>query len=493
MSSRGITSLHRRSIFEPQCTHLTMTRIYDPALLCIACHQPGSNGWIYACTQDREDLIEHAICRGEMASFDVLGDHLSRELVMRKGTPAAREDKLSFFQETTQTRMSNYRPDQVAAILRQRENVHTTIQLQRLRNDSTEIINSRTFSTGFEGAPGPFEFKKPWVCNVREECQYRVCPRCRPASADRSFLSLNAVANGEVPPTAATGFGFHIMGERPIVNADILKNLGSPSVATVRNAGSASGELTKALTPLQPPQPSPVTNTGRSSFRSHESIKQLFPGPMVVARVTDSDFDDVDDDASLSQKQTPQSDTPGSLKHSPRCVNLGAYADPSSDTGLGPVSRLPWTPPPSRGPNDEDTPSMDQVATMAADLGIAEDISSSPMSDCPEASGYGLAAAQELNSVLHHHETRHPLQPMDNNNNNNNAMHPQVVEPATGSFRGQAGEFEGEEADAPSPPPPKTLPGDSEKFSASVVKVGHGVAVLEESVELGVPDVITQA
>ncbi|PNY26722.1 Uncharacterized protein TCAP_03351 [Tolypocladium capitatum] len=487
MSSRGITSLHRRSIFEPQCTHLTMTRIYDPALLCMACNQQGPDGWIYACTQDREDLIEHAICKGEMASFDVLGDHLSKDLLLRKGSPAAREDKLSFFQETTQKQMANYRPDQVATILRQRENVHSTIQLQRLRNDSTEIINSRTFSTGFEGAPGPFDFKKPWVCNVQEECQYRVCPRCRPASADRAFLSLNAIANGEVPPTAATGFGFHIMGERPIINANNLKNLGSGSVATVKTAGPASGGLAKARAPLQTSQPSTVTGT--SSFKSHENMKQLFSSPMTVARVTDSDFDDIDDDASLSQKQRLESDTPGSLKQSPPCVNLRAYADPNSDAGLSPVSRLPWTPPPSRGPNDDDTPSTDQVATMAADLSIANDISSSPMFEYPEASGHGLTAAQGLISALPHHEARHTLQQVDKNNE----THPQVMEPATGGFRGQAGdESEGVEVDAPSPPPRKTLSCDTEKFTASPVKVGHGVAVLEESVELGVPDVITQ-
>ncbi|POR35102.1 Uncharacterized protein TPAR_04693 [Tolypocladium paradoxum] len=489
MSSRGITSLHRRCIFEPQCTHLTMTRIYDPALLCMACHQPGPNGWIYACTQDREDLIEHAICKGEMASFDVLGVHLSRELVMRKGSPAAREDKLSFFQETTQKRMSNYRPDQVATLLRQRQNVHTTIQLQRLRNDSTEIINSHAFSTGFEGAPGPSDFKKPWVCNIREECQYRVCPRCRPASADRAFLSLNAVANGEVPPTAATGFGFHIMGERPIVDADIIKNLESRSFEAVRNARSASGKLTKALTPLQPSQPSPVTSTDRNSSRSRESIKQLLSSPMAVARVADSDFDDVDDDASLSQKPTPESDTPGSLKHSPRCVNLGAYADPNSNAGLGPVSRLPWTPPPSRGPNDEDTPSMDQVATMAADLSVPTDTNSSSASDYPEAAGHGPTAAQGLISALPRHETRHPLQLVKENN----AIHPQGMESVTGTIRGQANESEDlEAADTPSPSPLKTVPGGTGKFTSSPVKLGHGVAVLEESVELGVPDVITQ-
>ena len=65
MSSPRTTGLRKRLKFEPQCTHLTMTRIYGSGLLCKACQQPGPNGWIYACTQDREDLIEHAICRGE--------------------------------------------------------------------------------------------------------------------------------------------------------------------------------------------------------------------------------------------------------------------------------------------------------------------------------------------------------------------------------------------------------------------------------------------
>lgn len=50
--------------FKPQCTHLTMTRIYGFELVCDACHRSGPFGWVYCCTQDREDLIEHCVAHG---------------------------------------------------------------------------------------------------------------------------------------------------------------------------------------------------------------------------------------------------------------------------------------------------------------------------------------------------------------------------------------------------------------------------------------------
>ena len=62
---------------------------------------------------------------------------------------------------------------------------------------------------------------------------YKICPFCRPSAADRAYLSLNAVANGEIPPTAATGFGFHLLGERPVVDANVVRNIGLRSAPPV--------------------------------------------------------------------------------------------------------------------------------------------------------------------------------------------------------------------------------------------------------------------
>lgn len=42
---------------------------------------------------------------------------------VRKGSAEARRDKLSFLSELTPEKMACYRPDQIATILRQREQV----------------------------------------------------------------------------------------------------------------------------------------------------------------------------------------------------------------------------------------------------------------------------------------------------------------------------------------------------------------------------------
>lgn len=65
MHKNAPPGLHRHSTFQPQCTHATMTRIYSPTLLCSSCRYPGPSGWLYQCTQDREDLIEDAVKQGE--------------------------------------------------------------------------------------------------------------------------------------------------------------------------------------------------------------------------------------------------------------------------------------------------------------------------------------------------------------------------------------------------------------------------------------------
>ena len=43
---------------------------------------------------------------------------------------------------------------------------------------------------------------------------------------ERSYLSLNAVADGELPATAITGFGFHYQKERPVALVEHVQNLG---------------------------------------------------------------------------------------------------------------------------------------------------------------------------------------------------------------------------------------------------------------------------
>lgn len=75
---------------------------------------------------------------------------------------------------------------------------------------------------------------KPWLRNHTKPCTYTICPRCRPGAAERAFISLDGVADGDVAPTAAVGYGFHSMGYRPVVDANILRTIGDRETMAVR-------------------------------------------------------------------------------------------------------------------------------------------------------------------------------------------------------------------------------------------------------------------
>ncbi len=66
--------------------------------------------------------------------------------------------------------------------------------------------------------------KKSWF--PTQECQFKCCPRCRPTFYERSYLSLDAVANGELPAIAITGLGFQCQNERPVALVKHVRNLG---------------------------------------------------------------------------------------------------------------------------------------------------------------------------------------------------------------------------------------------------------------------------
>ncbi|KPM39909.1 hypothetical protein AK830_g6640 [Neonectria ditissima] len=171
-------------------------------------------------------------------AFDELGQVLTEELGVRKRSPAAREDKLCFLSEITPAQMAEYRPDQVAKILRQRENgqLQNVIERERLKKNSAVLLGPLRQTNGIDERSQDANYSSRWICADDEECQYKVCPFCRPSYADRSVLRLNAAADGELSPTAATGFGFHVLGERPVVDANILKRIGlRPPPAPVRS------------------------------------------------------------------------------------------------------------------------------------------------------------------------------------------------------------------------------------------------------------------
>jgi hypothetical protein len=87
---------------------------------------------------------------------------------------------------------------------------------------SPSSINDRNPSPSPPAKP----IKKPWIPIPGGECQFKCCNVCRPTLADRSWLSLNGIVNGEMPATAVCGFGFNLARKRPISKVKHVLNLG---------------------------------------------------------------------------------------------------------------------------------------------------------------------------------------------------------------------------------------------------------------------------
>lgn len=61
---------------------------------------------------------------------------------------------------------------------------------------------------------------------------------------------------------------------------------------------------------------------------------------------------------------------PGRLKHSPRCDNLAAFAEPKEILNHGSSIRPPWTPPPSPSPYGHKTATETHSVGLAAEKSI---------------------------------------------------------------------------------------------------------------------------
>ncbi|KAI1337825.1 hypothetical protein F5Y15DRAFT_417614 [Xylariaceae sp. FL0016] len=214
-----------------------MTRIYDSQYVCNTCRRPGPQGYLYRCTQDREYLIEEAVRAGRPVSFDLVGLKFATQISLGPRCAERRSDKLNFFEEISVDDLVTYSPSQISTILRQRENLLEVARLESRKTREGCVSFPPGFSPGYlsrvadilSATRSPGE-TRPWIPEQQEECQAKYCHRCRPSCKDRAFLSLNGVLSGEIPPTAASSFGFGRLGTRPIYDANVVKNIGLRAV-----------------------------------------------------------------------------------------------------------------------------------------------------------------------------------------------------------------------------------------------------------------------
>ncbi|KAI0402925.1 hypothetical protein F4802DRAFT_617216 [Xylaria palmicola] len=235
-------------------------------------------------THDREHLITDALEKDRrLVVFDSLGVLLLRpETIPGSRSPETRANRLSLFEEITSEQLKTYSPSQVATLLKQRENVLDVLSQQhQAAGEAQRLYYPSGSDRGHllrppPGLGGEATAAKPWVPRTNEECQARFCHGCRPSCSMRAYLSLDGVLNGEVPPTAATGFGFHRMGTRPIVNAKLLEQIGLRPVPLPRVQPQYHAALLGYDDKHRPPYTPPCTPSSWTGIRQLVGTTSMF-------------------------------------------------------------------------------------------------------------------------------------------------------------------------------------------------------------------------
>nr|XP_036583754.1 uncharacterized protein CTRU02_06393 [Colletotrichum truncatum]KAF6792897.1 hypothetical protein CTRU02_06393 [Colletotrichum truncatum] len=230
------------------CTHVTMVRVYSYVLRCDSCDNYGPFGWLYRCSQDREEILRDSIFCGDEVTFDDLGKQLITAVQPRHRGPEKRAgNAASFLEEMPSNHIAKtYTSDQLLTIFHQRKHLGNVLRRESVRKTAATVTESNTY----ELEEFLDQSANPWVPSLKEECQYKICPYCRPGGADRAYISLDGIADGSIPATAATGFGFHLFRQRPICNSKLVANLGlrSSSTSGASTSSSASYESPSSKT-----------------------------------------------------------------------------------------------------------------------------------------------------------------------------------------------------------------------------------------------------
>lgn len=145
----------------------------------------------------------------EKEHFDIYGEMFSHLLKRPDRGPAARSDRLSLLDELTPAQLESLSAPQLAQLLQQRGRA-----------------NKQAITDGF-GVLGPATSVRPFLKNETQECKQTLCPACGRGmmGEEVSYLDLDGILKGDIPPTAALGYGFRTSG-RPIADANIVRNIG---------------------------------------------------------------------------------------------------------------------------------------------------------------------------------------------------------------------------------------------------------------------------
>ncbi|KAI1811240.1 hypothetical protein GGS20DRAFT_563900 [Poronia punctata] len=167
-------------------------------------------------------MIEAGLADGQPEYIGHIGEELTRLVQPGPRSAERRKDELNFIVEVTDEQLRGYTASQIMTILGQRKHLLDVLKKEQRDDQPPPGLPLR-------------DRKKPWVPREHEECVAKYCHNCRPSCEARSYLSLNGILNGEVQPTAAAGFGFQHIPERPIADVSIVRDIGLRAVPLPRS------------------------------------------------------------------------------------------------------------------------------------------------------------------------------------------------------------------------------------------------------------------
>jgi hypothetical protein len=260
-----------------------------------------------------------------------------------------------------------------------------------------------------------------WIPKEEDECQFKCCHNCRPTCEARSYLSVDGILKDDIPATAAVGFGFHLLGSRPVINADIVKNIGSRQRFQVYMPTRTRRNQDNTLIPQQPQPSRKVSDTPVSSPSSRLNVQRSID--QQIANFARLDTNKNNNNREMSSQE---------LQHAPNFVRAQLNGRVLRDNSA----------------SDWKTANQDMNGIVKFNSHPATDLEDLPF------------------STLTH--MRACLTPLPASTPHEDAF-----------FHEQPTRMEEEEM-------------EEQRFYEEPLELADGVAVLEESVEMHVPDVITQ-
>ncbi|KAJ8123348.1 hypothetical protein O1611_g9613 [Lasiodiplodia mahajangana] len=372
---------------------------------------------------------------------------LSNDINPGPRSPERRADKLNFLKEITAEQMKTYSPTQIATILEQREDLLGVLSQQQQASDKAQRLYYPSGS--YAGGPlkpppglGPQTAAKPWVPHYNEECQAKYCHNCRPSCQSRAYLSLDGILHGEVPATAATGFGFHRTRERPVIDARVIQEIG--------------------LRPVPWPRLQPHKCASSMSSQSTWSLSDI-----AEDQIIEPDYADAEPVVEPMRDPIPDKDAEVRAR-------ISAFERPRP-AFTPPPTPISWT---GIDPQENGT-------TLFTHYPWECDGRSSQSIKTNYRVRYQVVKSILMNSRLDKDKAKEP-QPTHSSKTSD-----EPKSPGTGSASKES-QFSVEGSDQGIAMPTTAEEPEEGRFHPDPLDVGGGIAVLEESVELGVPDVITQ-